>query len=126
MFDKLEIFKMASGMATHAAHRHSVLARNIAHADTPGYRARDIAPFAETYQQSDSFAAKATRAAHLAGTAPAHNAPTFERAGELDPNGNSVSLETEMMKSVEARRQHNMALTIYKTSLGILRSSIGR
>ena len=42
------------------------------------------------------------------------------------PNGNSVSLEDEMVKGADIKRQHDLALTIYKTSLGLLRSSIGR
>ncbi|MFU8836651.1 MAG: flagellar basal body rod protein FlgB, partial [Roseovarius sp.] len=49
MFDRLEIFRMAQAMAVHAAARQSVAAGNVAHADTPGYRARDAAPFAAVY-----------------------------------------------------------------------------
>ena len=42
------------------------------------------------------------------------------------PVGNTVSLETEMMKAVEVRHDHEMALSVYQTSLGILRTSLGR
>lgn len=51
---------------------------------------------------------------------------SFEVQGAEDPNGNSVNLEEEVLRSVEATRAHNRALTIYNTSLQILRSSIGR
>ncbi|MHC0051962.1 FlgB family protein [Actibacterium sp. D379-3] len=129
MFGKIELLQMAHGMATHAASRQSVLARNIANADTPGYRARDVASFADTYQQdTGDFAPRITRAGHLSGTqvgSPAPKAHVVAGAATA-PNGNSVSLETEMMKAVETRGQHDMALSVYKSALGIMRSSLGR
>jgi septal ring-binding cell division protein DamX len=39
MFDRLEIFSLASAQARHAAARQAVVAQNIANSDTPGYRA---------------------------------------------------------------------------------------
>lgn len=128
MFGKLEIFQMAQGMASHAAQRQSVLARNIANADTPDYRARDIASFAETYHSSSGLAPRATRAGHFsAGAAPGRDAEASTVPdAPMSPNGNSVSLETEMAKSVETKAQHDMALAIYKSALGILRTSLGR
>ena len=47
MFEKLEIFRMAHAMSVHAGARQSVVAQNIANADTPGYAARDVRPFKE-------------------------------------------------------------------------------
>ena len=43
-----------------------------------------------------------------------------------EPNGNSVSVEMEMMKAVDAKRSHDRALAIYRSSLSILRTSLGR
>ncbi len=67
MFEKLEIFRMAGAMAQHATARQSVIAENIAQADTPGYKARDVAPFAQTYKADDSQQMRKTRAGHLLG-----------------------------------------------------------
>lgn len=128
MFEKLEIFRMAHAMAVHAGARQAVVAQNMANADTPGYVAREIKPFQAMFEtETGGFVPLATRQAHL-------NAPlqSFEievadvRGAEADPNGNSVSLEDEMMKAVDVKRQHDKALAIYKSSLGILRSAIGR
>ena len=38
---------MARAMTGHAVVRQQLLARNVANADTPGYRAQDLAGFAE-------------------------------------------------------------------------------
>ncbi|PZX10069.1 FlgB family protein [Celeribacter halophilus] len=127
MFENLEIFKMAGDMARHAVTRQEVIAKNIANADTPEYRAKDIAPFARTYEQASGTTMRATRAAHiLAPKDAAMDYGVFETSGTTSPNGNTVSLETEMMKSSQVRHEHDLALAIYKSSMNILRTSIGR
>jgi len=127
MFQQPEIMRMAQAMASHAAQRQNAVAQNIANADTPDYAARDIAPFAKTYA-AEGMALRLTRAGHLGGGGGSAGAEMTARAdpGTRSPNGNSVSLETEMVKAVEVKRQHDLALALYKTSLGVLRSSLGR
>ncbi|MCK0141214.1 FlgB family protein [Aliiroseovarius sp. F20344] len=129
MFDKLSIFAKANDLALHAAARQSVIAQNIANADTPGYRARDIPSFAEAYQPARTEQLRATRSNHIDAsltTTASADANTVYRAGAISPNGNSVSLETEMMMAAEAKRDHDLALAVYKSTLGIVRSSLGR
>jgi len=128
VFEKLEIFRMAHAMASHAGTRQAVVARNMANADTPGYAAQDVASFADTYRAKvDGFALRATRTNHLSGQGTqAHSNAATVRTAPTDPNGNSVSLETEMLKAVDVKRQHDRALAIYKSSLTILRAAIGR
>jgi len=126
MFQQPEIMRMAQAMASHAAQRQNAVAQNIANADTPAYAARDLAAFAETYA-AEGMALRQTRPGHLdAGGSPAAVMIPREDPGNRSPNGNSVSLESEMVKSVEVKRQHDLALTLYKTSLGVLRTSLGR
>jgi len=128
VFDKLEILQMAQAMASQASERHGVIAKNIAQADTPGYKAQDIASFSDTYSGANNAQAmRATRPGHL--SEPSANAArvvSFDTDDPTSPNGNSVSLETEMVKASEVRQQHELALSVYSTSLGILRSSLGR
>jgi flagellar basal-body rod protein FlgB len=112
MFDRLEIFALASARAQHAAARQAVVAQNIAHADTPGYRARDIADFAETWRAMQEGEGPAPR--------------VIDAGTPASPNGNTVSLELEMLRGIEAQRAHSRALRIYGSALSILRTSIGR
>lgn len=127
MFEPLTIFKTAQAMAKHAGARQSIVAQNMANADTPGYSARDMQPFAEIASGSGlSTGLRATRALHLGGATNPNQASIFERPDETDPNGNSVSLEIEMMHAVDTKRQHDRALSIYKSSLQVLRTSLGR
>ena len=129
MFEKLAVFQGAYAMAHHAGMRQSIVAQNMANADTPGYRARDITPFNELVTQDRSaFAPRQTRAGHFLepGTGNATAARVAPDDSRVSPNGNSVSLEAEMLKAVDVKRQHDRALTIYKSSLNILRSSLGK
>lgn len=128
MFNKFQILQMAFGLASHAAARQSAVAGNIAQADTPGYRALDIQSFADSYQSGqNNIHMRATRPQHFDGALSHSATPRFFRTDDpVSPNGNSVSLETEMVKASELRHQHELALSVYSTSLNILRTSLGR
>lgn len=127
MFGKIDVLQMAQAMARHAALRQNTVSQNIANADTPGYTARDVKPFAQAYEGATAGAMQATRPGHL-GAQGTFGAAVIARPdpGVMSPNGNSVSVETEMVKAVEVKRQHDLALAIYKSSLGVLRTSLGR
>lgn len=127
MFDKLEIFQLSSGMARHAGQRQSAIARNVAHADTPGYRSVDIPDFSEQVARAQTGSAmRATRAGHFAMGPGSSLELRPERAVSTKPNGNSVSIEREMVRAAETRQQHNTSIAIYKSTIDILRSSLGR
>lgn len=128
MFTDLNVFQMASAMARYAGQRQAVIAQNIANADTPGYRARDIAAFTQIYRTGDGVPAmRISRPGHQAAPdAYTSAAPRIAAQVPTDPNGNSVSIEQEMAKAVDVKRQYDEALAIYRSSLNILRSSLGR
>ncbi|CAM4064173.1 FlgB family protein [Palleronia rufa] len=117
------VSSLASALASHAAARQELVARNIANADTPDYRATDLAPFAE---QLDGPAMKATRDGHLDVDTSTTRAETVERPGQPSPNGNTVSLEMEMMQAAGIRQQHDMALSVYTATRDILSTALGR
>lgn len=131
MFKNLEVFRISHSMAVHAGQKQAVAAQNVANSDTPEYKARDVAPFAETYRRNasagGSIGQRATRENHLNGAVSGQMVePTVDENAIASPNGNTVSLEGEMLKSLDAKRQHDRALAIYKSSLGILRSTLSR
>lgn len=127
MFQGLNVFKVAHAMATHAGHRQSIVAQNIANADTPGYKARDIQRFDAVYKGDAGTGMRASRGGHLnAGDGAMGSLHAFDTDAQTDPNGNSVSVELELLKGVENKRQHDRAIAIYKSSMNVLRTSLGR
>lgn len=126
MYQSLTVFKTAHDMARHAGARQAVTAQNIANADTPGYAARAMASFADSYSSTTTFGMAATRPGHLQPQAAAARASAYTDQIEPSPNGNSVSLETEAMRAVEISREHNRALAIYRHGMTVLRATLGR
>lgn len=128
MIGQIEILHMAQQLAEHAAARQSVVAKNIAHADTPGFRQQDVQSFSETYRNTDAVSdMRATRRGHFGKMEASAMPVAFEvEGGTVKPNGNNVSLENEILKSAEIKQQHDMALSIYRSGLGIVRASLGR
>jgi flagellar basal-body rod protein FlgB len=122
-----DIMRMAQDLARHAGARQSQIARNIANSDTPDYRARDLVSFSETYREMRSGDdLRMTRAAHVARGTAEPKFRSFDAGGESAPNGNTVSLETEMVRATRAKSDHDLALTVYRSSLDIIRTSLGR
>ena len=128
MFANLNVFKTAQALAVHAGQRQAIVAQNVANADTPGFKARDIAPFSQMITPlSSGSGMRASRANHLNGArGQEFQWETITPMAASDPNGNSVSLEGEILKAVAVKRQHDRALAIYKASLSVLRTSLGR
>lgn len=125
----INTLSLASAVAAHAAARQQVIAENVAHADTPGYRARDIADFASIVDDNiGAFAARTTRPGHLAFGADARGFDAREQTalGAETPNGNTVSLEDQMLRAAEVRQEHEMAIGVYSKSLEILRAAVTR
>lgn len=128
MFERIELINMARAMTDHTAQRQKVVARNIANSDTPGFQARDVTPFSESYRNG-------RMPDDLRGTHPRHLTDPFWKASDprltMDnaqpsPNGNTVSIEAEMVKTAELRHEHELSVGIYRTAMDILRTSIGR
>jgi flagellar basal-body rod protein FlgB len=129
MFEKLELTRMAQALAAHAGARLGVVAKNVANADTPGFRAQDTVSFADSYDAAcGGGQMRATRTGHITGDGGGQAPALMHRRASLAgaPNGNSVSLEQEMVKAAAARQDHDMALAIYRNTSSILRASLGR
>lgn len=124
MFDRLEIFRIAGAMAGHASQRQTVAAANIAQADTPGYRARAVEGFMASFG-ADDFAMRATRPGHVS-TAPGRAARIVTASAPASPDGNTVSIETQMADAAQASSDHDRALAIYRNGLSVLRAGLGR
>lgn len=127
MFERIEMINMARALTGHAARRNTVVARNIANADTPDYKASDLEPFEKTYRQASAPGLRVTRSGHMATPAFSPANPREVVTGEVpSPNGNSVSLEEELVKTAQLKREHDISLGIYRSALDLMRLSLGR
>ena len=125
MFDRIDTMRMARELGAHAANRQRVIATNVANADTPGYRARDLRDFDP--DRGPPTGLRTTRPAHVStGGWGSAAAQVIDARGEPSPNGNSVSLEDEMMRAADAKRQFELSLSVMQSGLTMLRTATGR
>jgi flagellar basal-body rod protein FlgB len=126
---ELPLFSMLKTRMRWLETRQRLLAENVANAETPGYRGRDLKPqdFSRQLQAATSVQMVSTSSGHLAGVTQSD--PNFAtdraRAFEVTPRGNSVSLEEEMMRIAQNQIDHQTAATLYSRSLGLLKTAIG-
>jgi flagellar basal-body rod protein FlgB len=125
MYQNLDLFRVAGQMAVHAGKRQANVAVNVANADTPAYEATRLARFSEVYRPGSEGRLKTTRTSHLTAGPPSSGGRPSLAATEPSPNGNTVSLELEMLESVDASREHSRALAIYRHAMTVVRASIG-
>ena len=105
MTDAVHLFALAERQRDWLAARQAAIAGNVANAATPGYRARDVAPFAAAWARAEAGLA-VTHAAHLrpADQAPGAAATVPAEAWEVSHSGNSVRLDQEMLRAGEVHR----------------------
>ncbi|WP_114375049.1 flagellar basal body rod protein FlgB [Elioraea thermophila] len=124
---KLPLFRLAEQRLAWLDRRQEVLAQNIANADTPGYAARDVQPFARFLARAGAMAPLRTHPQHLPITVSAAPAARAERlAAERTPVGNAVQIERELMKVAETETHHSLTLGLYRGFAGLLRTALGR
>ena len=119
--------------------RQKLLAQNIANADTPGYRPKDIKQLGVDPASRGSDAARRMmsvtgQATTVAATNPRHIQPggggaaTEDRGAsyETRPSGNAVDLENEMLKVSQNQIDFQTAANIYQRGLSTLKIALGR
>ncbi|WP_164919609.1 flagellar basal-body rod protein FlgB [Hansschlegelia zhihuaiae] len=104
--------------------RQAVLSENVANAATPNFHAHDLA----APELSNRIAGPVrTDVSHMTlassqGLGRSNAVDGFERT----PDGNTVTLEEQMMKAAQNQMDHQMAAMLYQKSLGLLRTALGR
>jgi len=104
--------------------RAAVLAENIANADTPGWKSRDLKPFSAALDEAGVSPLR-TNPMHLAGSAE-DDAATSERAGESAPDGNTVRVDVEMTKVADTETAQTLVSNLWKSYVGMFRTALGK
>ncbi|WP_105370642.1 flagellar basal body rod protein FlgB [Neorhizobium huautlense] len=114
----IQLFEMASRQAEWLSVRQEVVAGNIANANTPKYKAKDVSPFDAVLEQTYVPMAR-THASHFA----ANNISDEVEIKESELNeeigvqesGNTVSLSDELSKTGEIKRQYELSTGLVKS-----------
>ena len=121
---------LAAKMRWHQA-RQSVLAENVANADTPGYTERDLKPFSYGDSGPKSVAMMTVSSSspmsfHIASGGGDAGFDSAADGTEVTPSGNSVTVEDEMMKVSSNDMDYQTATALYTRSIRLIRLALGK
>lgn len=113
--------------------RQGVIADNVANANTPNFKAREMASFESVLGNLQSG-----RTATLTATNPMHfttakgvggglyKASASKDVYEVKPSGNSVVTEQQLADLAETNSQYQMITGLYKKTMGLIKTAMGR
>jgi flagellar basal-body rod protein FlgB len=135
MLEEIDLMRLTGDRMRYLTEQQTLIARNIANADTPGYLAETSAPFSfksallRTGGAAGSaapLALAATQAGHIAmpqGGATVSR-PRASAGSDEKPDGNTVSLEEQMVKSTDVQNNFSLASAAYTKSVGLIKLGI--
>ncbi len=126
------LFALLSARQRWLGARFNVLAQNVANADTPGYRPRDLdgSGFERLLAQRLGGEApetlRRTDPAHLAGPPP--RLPVRARLDppvEISPDGNAVVLAEQVQKLAATERDYALATSLFRKFRTMFETAVG-
>lgn len=132
-FNNVPIMQMMTKRMSWLSRRTEIIAQNVANADTPGFKARDLKPinFRELVDREAgprNAGPRLTNARHLTGTRATLSFDT-ERAPdrfETSINGNDVSLEQQLTRLGQTQLSYQATTNLYRKHLDMFRIALGR
>ena len=130
--NNLPIFAMMTKRMSWLGKRQEILAQNIANADTPGQKAKDLKPLdfkRLVGRENRQITVLRTNNSHLTGGFRATSdftAKETRRPYETSPDGNAIILEEQMMKLGKTATDHRLMTELYKKHLSMFRIAIGK
>lgn len=128
---KLPLFTLMARKMDWLTQRETVLAQNIANADSPLFRPRDMTP-ASFRQMLDP----ALPHVQMVSTNPGHIEPTRKAADFRDEkskkvyetalDGNAVNLEEQMMKVSDTQGNYRLVTNLFEKQVSMLKQAISR
>lgn len=114
----IQLFALASKQAEWLTVRQEVVATNIANANTPQYRAKDVASF-DAVLDNTSMRMSRTNAAHFGDSQLSNNVKVEDAALNdeigIQESGNTVAVSKELSKAGEIKRQYELSANLVKS-----------
>jgi flagellar basal-body rod protein FlgB len=114
----IQLFALASRQAEWLSVRQEVVANNIANANTPQYKAKDVSSF-DAVLDNTSMRMARTNAAHFGDSTISNNVKVEEAALNdeigIQESGNTVAVSKELSKAGEIKRQYELSANLVKS-----------
>ena len=115
----MSFFQMASQRMRWLGARQAVVSQNIANADTPDYKAKDVSSFSEMLSSNRGATSglSVTNSRHIQGSAPNSGDVRVQddkTAWEAGLDGNTVTLEQQTIKAADISENYRLAAELYR------------
>ncbi|NVJ99152.1 MAG: flagellar basal body rod protein FlgB [Alphaproteobacteria bacterium] len=113
----------------------AVISENIAHADTPGFKAKELdgqnfSGLVEelTGSTGHNTGMRTNNARHMDVNGSSGNSlrKVEVKGSEESQSGNSVVLEEEMLKLADTQMKYGMVVNLYKKNVGLMNKALGK
>lgn len=129
---QIPLFAALSKRMSWLTARQTVLAENVANANTPGYQAKDLKEldFKSLIGNGGTSGSgllqlAADQPGHIAPSAPSTPAPIVKVVDDQSLDGNGVSLESQMMKVSTNAADYSLITTLYKQNISMIKTVLG-
>ena len=129
--NKLDVFRLTTSKMGWLSERQTVLAQNIANADTPGYKAKDlkVPDFSSMVKTGRDIPVVKTSKGHFMGTISRADFRTIQEKSrdvyEMNPNDNGVIMEEQLIKVNDSNMNYKLVANIYKKNLSMFKIALG-
>ncbi len=129
-FAKLELFAAMRERMDYLSERQTLIAQNIANANTPGYQARDLRPvdFADLVaRRYRNLKLEQTSPMHIGAPPPETDFQTLNKRKGFETTimGNNVVLEEEMKKMSDVNMDYQSTTNLYRKTMDMFRLAGG-
>jgi len=127
---KIPLFQMITKRMGWLSERQKVIAENIANADTPQFRPRDLKAF-----DFRNFLREGSSKLKLAATTDQHISPRSTERFQLQsdakpfentPSQNKVVLEEQISKMGETKSDYELTSNLYSKHVAMIKTALGR
>ena len=121
----ISFFALTSDRLNWLSARQKVTSENVANANTPGFKARDVVSFSDVLNGSRTGGVRlaTTHAGHVGGLGGGGKnvaQMTDPTATSRSLDGNSVDIESQAMRASETADQYRMAADLYRKGFEML------
>lgn len=128
-YSNIKLLSMMQLKMAYLAESQDVIAHNIANADTPGYKAKQLREldFRRIAQiEAHRLEMRATSPAHSGGTKPRNDfrVDTQRTTYETTPVENSIALEEQMSKLAQNQHEYMLTTNLYNKTAAMFKVAI--
>lgn len=131
--ENIGLLKALGSKMQYLAQRQSLISQNIANADTPGYRPKDLKPV--NFGTALKDAQGPNKGVIMASTNDAHMGPgsatqsvkseKAKKVYEVAPAGNAVVMEEQLVNSGQVQMDYNLMTSLYQKNIRLMKIAMG-